>query len=194
MALTLPLVLPLVRSLKTGHFLYPKKRLAAEAFPFAIALAVYGALRIAALGAVAASQTVANSGVDWLTLGLTVAARYIRYALIPFPLHAYHLVPLHLQDRMAQATISVCDPEPCWIPELAIAQTASGLADGGRCLPAHPGSSFLLQRHQRGLFCRTVSLHPHARAGSCVGNRSRTNAVATTETGWHGWLSRYLRL
>ena len=106
MALTLPLVLPLVRSLKTGHFLYPKKRLAAEAFPFAIALAVYGALRIAALGAVAASQTVANSGVDWLTLGLTVAARYIRYALIPFPLHAYHLVPLHLQDRMAQATIA----------------------------------------------------------------------------------------
>ena len=106
MAVTLPLVLPLVRSLKTGNFLYSKKRLATEVFPFAIALAVYGALRVTALGAVAVSQTVANSWVDWFTLGLTVAARYIRYALIPFPLNAYHLIPLHLQDRMVQATIA----------------------------------------------------------------------------------------
>jgi tetratricopeptide (TPR) repeat protein len=103
MAITLPVVI----------FLYSFRRLtfaqqAKLLTPYAVATAIYLAMRINALGFVATQHTnLTLSALDWFTLGVHVSGRYIWFALIPHPLLAYHQIPLRLDDRLIPFVIAL---------------------------------------------------------------------------------------
>ena len=69
--------------------------------PYVVATAVYVAMRTYALGFLLTEQTPTTASVaDWVTLGVHVLARYIYFAFIPYPLLAYHQLPIHVGDRI----------------------------------------------------------------------------------------------
>ncbi len=76
--------------------------------PYAAVVAVYVGMRIHALGFLTTEHTQLVMGyLDWITLGLHVFGRYIWYALVPYPLNAYHQVPSHLADRVVPTLIAL---------------------------------------------------------------------------------------
>ena len=101
MAITMPIVAVLLLlakgQLRQGRF---RKALNDLAPLFAAGLVYIGA-RLAALRFLSTTHLNIETGVlDWATLGLRVFGQYIHYALLPYPLSAYHLIPLHLPDRV----------------------------------------------------------------------------------------------
>src|SRR5262249_2772881 len=106
MAVTLPVVIALLM-FKQGR-LQPGRlnKAAAEIAPIIVAGAIYIVVRLAALGFISTTHLeIAASSVDWLTLGLRVFGQYIQYSLVPYPLTAYHLIPLHLSDRIVSTLV-----------------------------------------------------------------------------------------
>jgi tetratricopeptide (TPR) repeat protein len=78
----------------------------AKLWPFGISLGAYAALRIYALGfSTSAPSYVEGSILDWISLAVRCLGQYIRYAIFPYPLSAYHLVPIHLTDRIGSTVI-----------------------------------------------------------------------------------------
>src|SRR5262249_15561796 len=54
------------------------------------------------------ATTVPDAGpLDWLTFGLWIVAQYLRYSIAPYPLYIYHLVPIHLDDRVLSTVLYV---------------------------------------------------------------------------------------
>jgi protein O-mannosyl-transferase len=75
-------------------------------WPFGIALGVYAALRISALGfATSSAIHMEGSVLDWLSLAVRCLGQYIQYSIVPYPMSAYHLVPLHFSDRTISTVI-----------------------------------------------------------------------------------------
>lgn len=101
MAVTMPAVAVLLMlakgRLRRGQF----KNAANDLAPFFAAVAVYIGARLAALGFLSTTHMQVEAGaLDWVSLGLRVFGQYIQYILLPYPLSAYHLIPLHLPDRV----------------------------------------------------------------------------------------------
>ncbi|MEI9814146.1 MAG: hypothetical protein WDO18_16535 [Acidobacteriota bacterium] len=95
MAIPLPAILFL---LMTGREVRQKLM---ALIPFAAAGALYLAMRIHALGFVATNQLNVNASiVDWITLGIRAFGQYAWQAIVGYPLSAYHLIPIHLADRI----------------------------------------------------------------------------------------------
>jgi tetratricopeptide (TPR) repeat protein len=108
MAVTLPfflLLIPRFKSVKSVKSVaYSPWRIA----PFFAVLGLYLVMRISALGLLATSHLeVQGSWLDWFSLGVRVLGDYVRYALIPYPLNAFHLVPLKLEYRMLPTAASL---------------------------------------------------------------------------------------
>lgn len=99
MAITLPVFLLLFTFRPAARPARTSERLIAMA-PFIAVTIAYLLLRAHALGFLATTHLNAQaSWLDWITLGIFVFGQYLWYALIPYPLIAYHLVPLHFPDR-----------------------------------------------------------------------------------------------
>ena len=105
MAVTLPLfVLGLI-------VIYRKWRLASRqvVLPlicYAATFAIYLFFRLSALGFTIAPSTVTAGILDWVTLGVSVLGRYLWFIIIPFPLSAYHSIPISVSDRWGDVVIS----------------------------------------------------------------------------------------
>ena len=106
MAVTLPIVAILLM-FKEGYF-GPgqfKKALTGIA-PLIVAGVIYLAVRVAALGFISTTHLTIEAGpLDWITLGLRVFGQYVQYSLLPYPLSAYHLIPLRLSDRIVSTML-----------------------------------------------------------------------------------------
>jgi protein O-mannosyl-transferase len=101
MAVTLPVVAALLMLAKGELRKTQLAQATRDLFPFFVAGLVYLGARLAALGFLSTNHAnVSASFGDWITLGLRVFGQYIHYTLVPFPLTAYHLIPIHLSDRM----------------------------------------------------------------------------------------------
>src|SRR5207247_4048762 len=71
-------------------------------------LAVYLIVRVSVLGLLATSHLEVEAGwLDWVSLGVRVFGDYIRYALVPYPLNAFLLVPLKLEYRTLSTSIAM---------------------------------------------------------------------------------------
>jgi Flp pilus assembly protein TadD len=76
--------------------------------PFFGVLVLYLILRVYALGLLATSHLQVQAGwLDWLSLTARVLGDYIRYSLIPYPLNAFHLIPLKLEFRLLSTAASL---------------------------------------------------------------------------------------
>jgi protein O-mannosyl-transferase len=107
MAITLPLVLVLVQSLKTEYRLSWRQNIRSVAL-FGIPIFVYLAARVHALGLLATSQMkVEATPLDWISLAMRAFAEYIQYSVVPYPLKAFHALPLHFADTIAQTILSL---------------------------------------------------------------------------------------
>ncbi len=107
MAVTLPICLFLVQWLHPEHRRSFGDSIRSLA-PFGIVIALYLPARIHALGLVATSQLpISATWLDWIGLAARVFADYIRYAIAPYPLNAFHLLPVHLSDAGFQTVISL---------------------------------------------------------------------------------------
>ena len=106
MAVTLPMLLCL---LQAWHPKY-REELGTNLksiLPLGAVFIIYLVARVMALGIVATSQMkVEASWLDWISLGAMVFAGYIRYSLAPYPLNAFHLLPVHLADRTLPTLLS----------------------------------------------------------------------------------------
>ncbi len=107
MAVTLPCVLLLTRSLRSGGSRFSGREIVREMAPYLAMLFAYAFVRFQVLGSFATSQVVEASWMDWISLGFQVVADYLRYALVPFPLSAYHLIPISLSFRITEAVTAV---------------------------------------------------------------------------------------
>jgi Flp pilus assembly protein TadD len=74
--------------------------------PFLLPVVIYTVFRTIAVGSHLRSleQTDATI-VDWTTLLVRIVGEYLRYMIVPYPLFIYHLVPLHLQDRVLSTVL-----------------------------------------------------------------------------------------
>ena len=101
MAVTLPAVAALIMLAKGRPQQNVFTRLVESLWPFGAAGVVYVGARLAALGFLSTTHLQIRAGVlDWFTLAVQVLGQYIHYSLLPYPLTAYHLIPLHLSDRV----------------------------------------------------------------------------------------------
>ena len=105
MAATLPIVLLILPSVRQGKLTFPNWQQIRHLAPYGVMAAVYGGLRIVSLSGFAVSHNMEASLIDWISLGFQVVGQYIRYALVPFPLTAYHLIPISFGERWLAATL-----------------------------------------------------------------------------------------
>ena len=108
MAVTLPFFLLLLRrrssSSEEGSFLASLR----QVIPLFAVLALYLMMRVAALGLLATSYLQVQAGwLDWLSLGVRVLGDYFRYSLVPYPLSAFHLIPLKIEYRFVSTSLSL---------------------------------------------------------------------------------------
>lgn len=104
MAVTLPVCIVLLQRFK---FRLSWKESFASAALFGIPLLIYIPSRIHALGLLATSQMkIEATWLDWASLAVRAFAEYIRYSIIPYPLNAFHVLPIHLADTAAATAAS----------------------------------------------------------------------------------------
>jgi Flp pilus assembly protein TadD len=104
MAITLP-ALVLLTTIRQP---WPLSRRIHLMIPYAAVVAVYLVMRIYALGFLATEHTpLVMPYLDWITLAIHIFGRYIWFALVPYPLNAYHQVPTHLADRVDSTLIAL---------------------------------------------------------------------------------------
>ena len=107
MAVTLPFFLLLLFTLRQSTKASLKTNILRVAPLFAV-FGLYVVLRVSALGLLAGSHIDAQaSWLDWISLGIRVMAEYVRYALVPYPLNAFHLLPLKLEYRIVSTSIAL---------------------------------------------------------------------------------------
>ncbi|HYR89109.1 MAG TPA: tetratricopeptide repeat protein [Terriglobia bacterium] len=107
MAVTLPIFLLLLLIMRDRSRIQVKANLWLVS-PFFAVLGAYIVLRVSALGLLARSHIdVQASGMDWISLGVRVVAEYIRYAILPYPLNAFHLLPVKLDYRLISTSLSL---------------------------------------------------------------------------------------
>jgi protein O-mannosyl-transferase len=106
MAVTLPAV-AVILMLKDGRLrLDGFKKGALDLLPLVVAGFIYLVVRVAALGFVSTTHLqIQASLLDWVSLGVHVLGKYVHFAILPYPLSAYHLIPLHLADRMVSTLV-----------------------------------------------------------------------------------------
>ncbi len=105
MAVTLPFFLLLLLSWRRRETVATHL---SRLVPFFGVLGVYLIMRVSALGLLATSHLQVEAGwSDWLSLGVRVLGDYLRYALVPYPLNAFHLVPLKLEYRVISTFIAL---------------------------------------------------------------------------------------
>jgi protein O-mannosyl-transferase len=106
MAVTLPAIVVLIM-FKEGRVKSLKKT-AVDVAPLLFAGVIYMSARLMALGFISTTHlNIQASFLDWATLALRVFGQYIQYALIPYPLSAYHLIALHFTDRILSTVLYV---------------------------------------------------------------------------------------
>jgi protein O-mannosyl-transferase len=106
MAVTLPVIVVLIM-FKEGRVKSLKKT-AVDVAPLLFAGVIYMSARLMALGFISTTHlNIQASFLDWATLALRVFGQYIQYALIPYPLSAYHLIALHFTDRILSTVLYV---------------------------------------------------------------------------------------
>ena len=99
MAVTFPLVTFLVFRM-TGLHLNVRQSVAAV-FPYILVLGAYLITRVAAIGTTLPATFKEHATLlDWLTLAVWMFGKYIRYAVLPYPLSGLHLTPLYFHDRI----------------------------------------------------------------------------------------------
>lgn len=107
MAVTLPLVAWILWRFQAKSGEAPRNPQKVAFAGYAAVLSLYVALRLAALGFLATSHFhVEASIIDWFSLGADVLAKYLQYSVLPYPLSAYHLLPLKLADRVTATLLS----------------------------------------------------------------------------------------
>src|SRR5262249_43084392 len=98
MAITLPACLFNLQAVKPEYRLKWQEDLRSLA-GFAIPVLIYIPLRFHALGVLATSQMqVQASWLDWISLAFRAFLEYLRYSIVPYPLKAFHILPVHLMD------------------------------------------------------------------------------------------------
>jgi protein O-mannosyl-transferase len=106
MAVTLPAIVVLIM-FNEGRVKSLKKT-AVDVAPLLFAGVIYMSARLMALGFISTTHlNIQASFLDWATLALRVFGQYIQYALIPYPLSAYHLIALHFTDRILSTVLYV---------------------------------------------------------------------------------------
>jgi protein O-mannosyl-transferase len=107
MAVTLPLVLVLLQTLKAEYRLPWRENIRSVAL-FGIPVFAYLGARVHALGLIATSQMkIEATPLDWISLAIRAFAEYIRYSVAPYPLKAFHVLPVHFADATAQTMWSL---------------------------------------------------------------------------------------
>lgn len=107
-ALTLPLVWAVLALWAGFRRLDELRLLAIESLPLWVIPALYLPLRAAVLGPVPQPVVlVSASSLDWISLAIDVLGRSLRYVIVPYPLSAYHQLPVPLAARVVPALVSV---------------------------------------------------------------------------------------
>jgi tetratricopeptide (TPR) repeat protein len=107
MAITLPACIFVLQAVKPEYRLGWQENLRSLA-GFLIPVLVYIPLRFHALGILATSQMqVQASWPDWMSLAVRAFLEYLRYSIVPYPLKAFHILPVHLMDTAFQTSIAV---------------------------------------------------------------------------------------
>jgi tetratricopeptide (TPR) repeat protein len=101
-AVTLPFAAMLLLLMKRDELQVSFKQKVLSIVPYFGVFGLYGVLRLWVVGSSLPSTVHTEAGFfDWITLGVWMFGRYLRYAFVPHPLTAFHLIPLHLADRIA---------------------------------------------------------------------------------------------
>ena len=107
MAATFPIVAALILAMQWKERKLSLKSAIAGIAPSLFVLVLYGVLRFSVLGFNVPSTFEDHPGVfDWLTFGIWIFARYVRYALVPYPLAVFHPSPLFFSDRIVSTVLS----------------------------------------------------------------------------------------
>jgi tetratricopeptide (TPR) repeat protein len=106
MAVTFPLAAILVVAMKWDELRFTFKKAALSIAPFILVTAVYLAVRVSVLGlTLPATFEDHPSTFDWITLAVWIFGHYLRYAIIPYPLAAFHPTPLYLEYRIVSTIL-----------------------------------------------------------------------------------------
>jgi len=108
MAVTFPLVALLLFLMHRANTKLNLREVAAATVPYVAVLIVYGVIRITVVGGSQPATFLEHASVlDWLTLIPWLLGRYVRYAVVPYPLVGLHLTPLYLKDRLLSSGMYV---------------------------------------------------------------------------------------
>jgi tetratricopeptide (TPR) repeat protein len=106
MAVTLPAAALLILWMKRGELQLSTRKSILSLLPYTFVLALYGAVRLSVIGAsVPPALSATGSALDWVTLGIWMFGRYLRYAFVPYPLVAFHLTSLPLAHRIPSTAL-----------------------------------------------------------------------------------------
>jgi protein O-mannosyl-transferase len=106
MAVTFPVVALIVLRMRWTELQLNPRKAAVALIPYVLVLGAYGLARIAIVGANLPATFAEHAGLwDWLTLGVWMFGRYLRYAFFPYPLTALPMTPLYFQDRVVSTLV-----------------------------------------------------------------------------------------
>jgi tetratricopeptide (TPR) repeat protein len=107
MAITLPIGIFILQAMKPEYRLKLRDNIASLVI-FAVPVLIYLPARIHALGMVATSHMhIEATAMDWASLGIRAFAEYLRYSVVPYPLKAFHMLPIHFADTMSQTFLAL---------------------------------------------------------------------------------------
>lgn len=98
MAATFPIVVFLILMAKAKPRMN-LKGVASLMWPYIVASGIYAGFRLAAVGLNSGTPT-STAVLDWVTLAVWAVGNYFRYAIVPYPLYIYHVIPLHFDNRI----------------------------------------------------------------------------------------------
>ncbi len=109
MALTLPGVILALMVFQRRVFNRKLSAVFLELSPYALIIAANFGVRLALFGFIVTTHVnIQASYWDWISLGIHAFGQYIRYVLLPYPLSAFHLIPIHFSDRVVSTFLYGC--------------------------------------------------------------------------------------
>lgn len=109
MALTLPGVILALMVFQGRVFNRKLPAVFLELSPYALIIAANFAVRMALFGFIVTTHVnIEASYWDWISLGIQTFGQYIRYVFLPYPLSAFHLIPIHFSDRVVATLLYGC--------------------------------------------------------------------------------------